>query len=125
MQNLRPCPSFPESGSAWEQPRWDRGSRTEQRHPGHQETALREDKGQSWVDGWTPQPCPLPGAPSPGGVGKLMPFTMNRSMSLLLRSGKILPGGRVGDRHSVPLPCPPSRPFPQSLEGVSGPRLEF
>lgn len=25
-----------------------------------------------------------------------MPFTINRSMSLLLRSGKILPGGQVG-----------------------------
>lgn len=28
------------------------------------------------------------------GVGKLIPFTMNRSMSLLLKSGKILSVGR-------------------------------
>lgn len=59
---------------------------------------------------WSPGPWPLPGAPSPGGVGKLMHFTMNRSMSLLLRSGKILPGGQVGRQRHLNLTARPPSP---------------
>lgn len=100
--------------SALHVPRWDRGSRTEQRHPGHQGTALRANKGQNWAEGVVPKvPPPAQQPPSPWGVGRLMPFTMNRSMSLLLRSGKILPGGQGEDRvTSAALPASaPSLPL--------------
>lgn len=95
-------------------PHWGRGSRNEQRHPGHWGTDLWANKGQSQTERWPPRARPLPDAASPGGVGKLMPFMMNRSRSLLLRSGKILPGRQAGQagrqRHLSPAACSPSFP---------------
>lgn len=90
-------------------PHWGKGSRTGQKHPGHWGTALQVDKGQTKAER-PAHPC-FGAVPSPAGVGKLMPFTMNRSMSLLLKSGKILSVGRETEAGTSAPSC--SSHFPQ------------
>lgn len=139
---LEPCPTphpRPEGAharppSALHLPRWDRGSRTERRHPGHQGTALRAEEGQTRLRAGQrggPHGPEHPPAPSPGGVGKPMPLTMNRSMSLLLRSGKSLREGRRETGASASLPASPSPSAgvgdraTRAFGGVPAPGLQF
>lgn len=93
-------------------PHWGKGNRSGRRRPGRRGTALRA-RGNGMPNeapqGWsllpaTPPPppqdhgldlCQAPGG-SPGGVGRLLAFTMNSSMSFPLSSGKILVSGWEG-----------------------------
>lgn len=96
-------------------PHWDRGSQTEQRHPGRWETALWADKGQSWAGRQSHSPDPsLP--PLTWGCGQVDPLH-DEQEHVVAAEVREDPSGRAGGETEVhQLQC-----LPASLP-LAGPR---